>query len=83
MITRIMTTITTSALSMSAVHSQSDTSVVNALTDFKIKNGSNWAVRINEKTGIPASLHFGTTKPRKGTPDEIAKEFLKENRLLF
>lgn len=67
----------------STIRAQNDTAITNAFANFRIKNGANWQIRMNEKTGIPASIHFGQTKARQGKPEDIAKDFLQENRRLF
>lgn len=44
---------------------------------------NNWTVRWNENTGTPAFLFGHKTHPYGGTPDQIARIFLLENKTMF
>jgi Zn-dependent metalloprotease len=54
-----------------------------ALDAFTARHGDSWRVRWNERTGTPASIFWGKTRPFKGSPVEAARAFLRENRELF
>jgi Zn-dependent metalloprotease len=53
-----------------------------AWNSFKQANPGNWAIRWDKKTGVPASIYLGKTKPYSGNPQQIAQIFLKENSAL-
>ena len=54
-----------------------------AWEQFESQQGSDWEINWNEKTGTPASIVSGRTKPYSGPPDKAAEAFLKENYGLF
>ena len=54
-----------------------------AWEQFKSQQGSDWEVNWNAKTGTPASIASGKTKPYSGPPDKAAETFLKEHYRLF
>ena len=54
-----------------------------AWEQFKSRQGADWEVNWNAKTGIPASIVSGRTKPYSGPPDKAAETFLKEHYRLF
>ena len=56
-----------------------DSVQLRAWRNFKETNSGNWSIRWNRKTGTPASICFGKTKPYSGNPEYAARTFLKEN----
>jgi hypothetical protein len=60
-----------------------DSIQLNAWNNFKEKNQGTWRIRWDEKTVTPTSIYFGKTKAYLGSPEQIAKTFLKENAALI
>lgn len=54
-----------------------------AWEQFKAQEGNNWAIRWNEKTGLPRVLTGATTTKYTGEPEIAAKAFLMDNKGLF
>lgn len=62
-----------------------DSLQLQAWEDFKNRNQGQWIVRWDKETGTPASI-YGSKTPvlnSRGTPEEVARQFLKENRAIF
>lgn len=50
---------------------------------FKAESGENWNITWNPQTGLPASVYGGLTKAYSGSPETIARSFLREHDALF
>lgn len=50
---------------------------------FRAAQGGGWRLRVDPRTGEAASLSGGRTRPRRGRPEDIARDFLRgEGRLM-
>ena len=59
-----------------------DHAQLSAWKDFENTNPGNWRIRWDGRTGTPASIYFGKTKPYSGDPEQAARTFLEENSAL-
>lgn len=51
--------------------------------EFTEKYGNNWKMKFSENLKMPVSIHGGFIDQYTGTPIEISKQFLSENKTLF
>ena len=56
--------------------------------EFSARQGTKWAVRWDDRTGLPRTISAGKSKPRgglasAGKPEDAARAFLAENAELF
>lgn len=56
-----------------------DSTQITTWEAFNRSYGGKWIIRWNKQTGTPAFIFGHRTKPYRGTPQEIAKRFLREN----
>lgn len=52
-------------------------------SEFMSMEGNNWRVQWNEHNGVPKALYNGVSKSYQGSPETIARQFLREHRELF
>jgi len=50
---------------------------------FKQTQGENWAIRWNDRTGLPRTVTGSKTTPYAGNPEAAARAFLQEQATLF
>lgn len=56
---------------------------ITAWEQFNDSYGNNWTLRWNSETGTPAAIYDHETIPYSGTAEEIARDFLSDNRSIF
>jgi len=78
----LITAIFSFLLNTSLSYIRPDSAQLSAWNSFKQAHAGNWSIRYDKKTGVPASIYMGKTKPYTGTPEKIARTFLKEIALL-
>ena len=56
---------------------------IQAINDFRRQFGDEMKVRVRPETGIPASIHGHRITKYQGTPEQIARAFLTDERTLM
>ena len=56
---------------------------ISAINDFRQQFGGEMKVRLRPETGIPASIHGKRITKYQGTPEQIARAFLTDEKTMF
>ena len=56
---------------------------ISAINDFRQQFGDEMKVRVRPETGIPASIHGQRITKYRGTPEQIARAFITEEKTMF